>query len=651
MTNLDNNSIYLSRASIFVHHDIENEWWVIWGIIFVACPCHKGGSKLFQTEQPKGTAAPVIDMSIDKNRFEEATGAAGKKVISWSRFKTIKETFLHLAFDNGTNGDDPWHPISGLVDDFNDNRKRWIVPAMERVLDESMSNFQPRTTKSSKLPFLSYLPRKPKGLGTEFKVAACTVTGIICYLELQRGSIPMRLKSFHSDVGATAACSLRLTVGSIHCGLATKERIGMMETDQKHLILGDSWFGSVRLAEAIKLLRKVPELGNDRARAEAQSPMNAHTSFNGYIVDRTISRHHKGHELIAAVKTNSGWFPKKDIAAKMKNWPSGSHIVYECVAPETNVELVAIGYKYNSKKILYYIMTKNAGSTLEGKAYKAKFPDQYGNVLSRDVFRPEVLSTYFGASNLIDAHNHARQSLLGLEKYWITRNPWLRIIFTTIGMTVVDCWKALKYQSPQYGRMTIEDFANRLAFDCLNNGHNRSSTLGGIRGDITADGIGDTVSELSSRVDAMPSFLFGGAAVLAPNFQNMSINCCSGGINPSPLTDACSQQTYFNFQGPRKVEDHDIMRQRVLDSSGKPGKRKCVVCKRDTRNECSHRNCMKFQKMYAGIAYQGVPVCAKVRKELKSYGLEGNNRSCIQIHRAQCRGQQQETELLANCSV
>ena len=163
----------------------EREWWIIWGVIFVACPCHKGGNKLFETEQPPGTAAPVIDMSIDKAKFDEVNGATGKKIISWNRFKTIKEEFLWKAFDNGTNDQDPWHLISGLVDDFNANRKKWIIPEMSRVLDESMSGFQPRTAKSSILPFISYVIRKPTPLGTEYKVAACPETGIMCYLEIQ----------------------------------------------------------------------------------------------------------------------------------------------------------------------------------------------------------------------------------------------------------------------------------------------------------------------------------------------------------------------------------------------------------------------------------------------------------------------------------
>jgi len=46
----------------------------------------------------------------------------------------------------------------------------------------------------------------------------------------------------------------------------------------------------------------------------------------------------------------------------MKTWPAGSHIVMEGLAD--NGDLLAIGYKYNSKKILCFAyFNKNIGVT------------------------------------------------------------------------------------------------------------------------------------------------------------------------------------------------------------------------------------------------------------------------------------------------
>lgn len=56
-----------------------------------------------------------------------------------------------------------------------------------KVLDETMSAYRPRTTKSGTLPYLSFILRKPEPLGTEFKTLA-TVGGFgtftVCQCDL-----------------------------------------------------------------------------------------------------------------------------------------------------------------------------------------------------------------------------------------------------------------------------------------------------------------------------------------------------------------------------------------------------------------------------------------------------------------------------------
>ena len=39
---------------------------------------------------------------------------------------------------------------------------------------------------------------------------------------------------------------------------------------------------------------------------------------------------------------------------------------------------------------------------------------------------------------LIDEHNKARQNALAVEKHWLTKNCWTRILTTFLGMSVVD---------------------------------------------------------------------------------------------------------------------------------------------------------------------------------------------------------------------
>ena len=45
-----------------------------------------------------------------------------------------------------------------------------------------------------------------------------------------------------------------------------------------------------------------------------------------------------------------------------------------------------------------------------------KFTDSFGNVCVRLVDRPEVISDFFQAANVIDTANHVRQYELALEK-------------------------------------------------------------------------------------------------------------------------------------------------------------------------------------------------------------------------------------------
>ncbi len=60
-----------------------------------------------------------------------------------------------------------------------------------KVRDELISAFRPRTRKTGNLPHLSYLLRKPKPLGTEFKCCADTGTGLLLCMEVQEGKEPM----------------------------------------------------------------------------------------------------------------------------------------------------------------------------------------------------------------------------------------------------------------------------------------------------------------------------------------------------------------------------------------------------------------------------------------------------------------------------
>ena len=103
-----------------------------------------------------------------------------------------------------------------------------------------------------------------------------------------------------------------------------------------------------------------------------------------------------GTELIGMVKTNTKGFCKETIEKLTKHWPGGSYLMLRSkpMAPGGRT-LIAIGYKYNAWKVLYFIVTDNAGSTKTGIPYLSKYPDQFTNVSIRPVARPVVTSKTF----------------------------------------------------------------------------------------------------------------------------------------------------------------------------------------------------------------------------------------------------------------
>ena len=281
-----------------------------------------------------------------------------------------------------------------------------------------MSAFEPQSSCYGNLPNLSFIIRKPQPLGTELKNAADGGTGLMM---IQEGKDAMHKKAFYGiqvgalgSVGATAACSFRLMD-------ATCQYNG--------LFIGDSWFGSV-----------ITSVGA-----------------------RTVLPGGKKVHVIAAVKTNHKFYPKADIEELLSKSPAGSRIVL--TATIEGVDLVALGYKYNRKKVLCFVTTRGAGSTKDGVPYIQRYSYKKSRqVRQREVARPAVITTFFRHSALIDNHHQARQSLLALEKAWVVSCGFLRLSCTVLGMEVTNAWKAAKCLKPAaYGSMGVKEFAHRLA--------------------------------------------------------------------------------------------------------------------------------------------------------------------------------------------
>ena len=138
----------------------------------------------------------------------------------------------------------------------------------------------------------------------------------------------MKDQKYYKELGAIAAYTIWAAEGTIQV------------KEAQTVLMGDVWFGSVRaVAAAWK----------------------------------------RNMDVIYQIKTNHGLFPKQFIEEKLKDAPGGTHIVLEGKHLEA-ADLVTIGYRYNSKVNLYFVITKNVGSTRKGKLYEIKFVDSHGNI-------------------------------------------------------------------------------------------------------------------------------------------------------------------------------------------------------------------------------------------------------------------------------
>jgi len=249
------------------------------------------------------------------------------------------------------------------------------------------------------------------------------------WLEIQEGKNRMRALEHTQSLGGTAACVLRgvnATCTFTHIQEQTMEDDEDIDSSSPFLYFADSWFGSVKSASN---------------------------------VGKT------GNHCCVVIKTAHSRSPKFWLEEKMKDFPGGTWIVLEGKPEKEGIDLICVGYKYNKKRVLTFVLTRGAGSTKAGEPYQARFPDKYGNVCVRHVMRPAIIAQYFQFSNCVDLHNQSRQFDLALEEKWVTQNPYFRFYTTMIGMTVVDAWKIERLVNAD--ALTIKEYADIMANDMI----------------------------------------------------------------------------------------------------------------------------------------------------------------------------------------
>jgi hypothetical protein len=181
------------------HPDVDVDEYITFIGLMHAARCETQRGRALWEEKTTGyTRPPHFDDFMPRNRFDLLK-------------KTVPFAFADLA----TKQKDVWYMVNPVVKGFNENRRRTIRAGRVLTIDELMVAFRPRTSKRGGLPHLSFIMRKPKPPGTEFKCVADGSTGIMLFLELQEGAGRMGTRAYVKETRSKiAACGLRLAFGS-----------------------------------------------------------------------------------------------------------------------------------------------------------------------------------------------------------------------------------------------------------------------------------------------------------------------------------------------------------------------------------------------------------------------------------------------------
>ena len=336
-----------------------------------------------------------------------------------TRFQILSESFrLRTRPQLDEERTDKWFMIRSFIDAFNVRRRLAVTPGQTLVVDESMSAFRqkaPGDFNVNGMPHLVKIARKPEGVGAEFKSLADPYTGIIMFLEIQEGRLPMQAKEKYAELGAGAACTWRMT----------KHWHGSGRT-----IIGDSWFGSLNCAKAL-----------------------ASVGLYSIMMVKTA---HRCYPLAYLKRWAADEERRVDEQGQPIPW--GNHKVLRHTIPNINggraMEFYALGHRDRKLKTII----SNKGTTLPGQPMhveRSRIVYDNGRAMNeyylKTTPRCKMMELLFDDFSVIDIENHRRQGILQVEKYWLTKSWWVRCFATVgIGMCVVDAYLLYKCEWESY---------------------------------------------------------------------------------------------------------------------------------------------------------------------------------------------------------
>ena len=367
--------------------------------------------------------------------------------------------------------DIPWDMFMPTIDKTNQKRSE-LMTAYCLMLDESMSQWRPKTSKFGGLPNYTFEPRKPIPLGTMLRDASECFSGILTYVDPVKVSELQARKEFglevtsmpdKGDMPVHTAEVLRQVKNS---GLTIDGWVG-----------GDAWFGSIHSS------------------VECFKRFGVHSTW--------------------IIKNNSTFFPKRPLNAILTA-RHGTKVAGKWVTMKTTISgvpLIAVAYAWSQKGVSYFLST--CGNTCPAKAlYKTNFEDEFGGTGFKEIKRPEIAEYLYEYLPLIDEHNKQRQNLLNLEFCWPTKNCWFRLCCTLLRIAVTDLYRLYRYhnfESYSNGVLHFSDLIcgglkrkerGEIPVNIRFNSHINNDVLIRIQnenGDITKQTVEDTHTNMGTR--------------------------------------------------------------------------------------------------------------------------------------------------------
>jgi len=322
--------------------------------------------------------------------------------------------------------DVPWDVFLPLINSWNEKQRMLFSAFRQIVLDESMVGWVPKTSKLGGLPNYVCEPRKPVPLGTMLKDAAESSTGIMVHADptmtpsvqdqkafgFRHTQSPDRSEAFESHPAHTAEVLRQVT----SCGLQSGCWTG-----------GDSWFGSVQTALALKL---------------------EEVNYNNE--DGSVTRRPLDVESSWVIKNNTRLFPRGPLHAVLRarcpTRMAGHWVVFRSVIKGVN--MLAIAYAWSNKDVAYVLTT--VGNANSGPMNYISFDAGtcYDTCDTKQHPRPHIVDFLMRQLPIIDSYNSLRQHSLQIENKWPTKCPWRKLLHAHVGMSVVNMQKLYSHQHP-----------------------------------------------------------------------------------------------------------------------------------------------------------------------------------------------------------